>query len=352
MIIAVPADGVFHHEDLVAGTHAIFGALDVTRGDIVAFASDFDPQPMHLDEEAAKASVVGGLCASGFHTCAMMMRLLCDNFLGRSASLGSPGVDEVKWLRPVRPGDRLSLRINVLETRDLKSRANVGLSKMLFEVLDQAGTPVMSAETNQLMRRRQPGPLATAAAQRPKAKIPARATLWDEPVSATSIARGAYFEDIIIGEVCELGAHTFGRDDIIAFARQFDPQPFHLDEEAGKRSLFGGLAASGWHTAALFIRQNVRAGQSRKAAFQVGDTRPAAWGPSPGFRDMQWLRPVLAGDRIEYRCKTIEARELKSRPDRGLMISLGEGRNQHGEIVYRFTGQILIERRRGGVART
>ena len=341
-MIAVPADDVFHHEDMVVGTHLTFGALDVTRAGIIAFASAFDPQPMHLDETAAKASIVGGLCASGFHTCAMMMRLLCDHFLLRSASLGSPGVDEVKWLRPVRPGDRLSVRISVLDARDLKSRPDVGLSKMLFEVLDQTGTPVMTAKTNQLMRRRHPGP---ALERRPQPAAERQATLWDEPTSATAVARGTYFEDINVGEVRDLGAHTFGRDEIIDFARQFDPQPFHIDEDAGKRSLFGGLAASGLHTAAIFIRQNVRTGQASTPVQLAPGEKPAAWGPSPGFRDMQWPRPVLAGDRIEYRSKTVEARELKSRPERGLIISRAEGRNQRGEIVYRFTGQILVERR-------
>src|ERR1700733_6447947 len=100
----------FHWEDFTVGQTAEYGPLDVTADEIKAFAAEFDPQPMHLDEEAARASMVGGLCASGWHTCAMMMRIIADGFVLESASMGASGCDEVKWLAPVRPGDRLRVR--------------------------------------------------------------------------------------------------------------------------------------------------------------------------------------------------------------------------------------------------
>ena len=93
----------FHWEDFTVGQTAEYGPLDVTADEIKAFAAEFDPQPMHLDEEAARASMVGGLCASGWHTCAMMMRIIADGFVLESASMGASGCDEVKWLAPVRP---------------------------------------------------------------------------------------------------------------------------------------------------------------------------------------------------------------------------------------------------------
>lgn len=317
----------------------------VTREEIIAFAKSFDPQPIHLDDEAAKKSIVGGLCASGFHTCAIMMRLLCDSFLLRSTSLGSPGLDEVKWLRPVRPGDALSVRITVLEQRNLQSRPDVGISKMQFDVVDQHGDNVLEATTNQMMRRRVAGPNASPLGQRPKPPAPVEPTLWDEPVEQVISDRGNYFEDIPQGENRALGGHTFSAEEIIDFARQFDPQPFHLSEEGGRRSLFGGLAASGWHTAAIFIRQTVLARQQHEARLRASGQQLAQWGPSPGFRNLLWLKPVLAGDTIEFRSKVVEKRVLKSRPNRGLIVSRAEGRNQRGEVVYRFTGQIIVERR-------
>jgi acyl dehydratase len=340
-----PVSGLLHHEDLEIGAQQTFAPHAVTREAIIDFPRQFDPQTMHLDEEAAKKTIVGGLCASGFHTCAILMRQLCDNFLLRTASLGSPGIDEVKWLRPVRPQDQLALRIGVLEKRNLQSRPDVGLSKMLFELLDSHGNVVLSMLTNQLLRRRRPGaPLAVGERQQ-KPVANHGANLWDEASTPQMATQGNFFEDQVVGEVRDLGAHTFERDDIIAFAKQFDPQPFHIDEQAGRASLFKGLAASGWHTASIFIRQVVVARQAHEAALRASGQRLAAWGPSPGFRNLNWPRPVLAGDRIEFRQKTIEARGLKSRPRSGLLISQAEGRNQRGEIVYGFIGQVLIERR-------
>ena len=98
--------GILYHEDIEVGTPLMLGGTTVTKDAIIAFAQAYDPQPIHLDEEAAKHSLVGGLCASGYHTCALMMRMVVDGFLGRAASQGSPGVDEVRWLKPVRPGGR------------------------------------------------------------------------------------------------------------------------------------------------------------------------------------------------------------------------------------------------------
>jgi acyl dehydratase len=347
MMMAAPVDGIWHHEDFAPGQTLAYGARPVTRADIIAFATEFDPQPIHLDEEAARASIVGGLCASGFHTCSVMMRLLCDGFLLRSTSLGSPGLDEVKWLKPMRPGDALSVRIHTLETRNLQSRPDVGISKMRFDLVNQRDEVILEAMTNQLMRRRHSGPPVTPAAP-PKTEKATVATLWDEPATTDVSTLGNYFEDIRVGEVRDLGSHTFGRDEIIAFARAFDPQPFHLSEEAGQRSLFGGLAASGWHTASVFIRQVVRSRHVHEAALRDAGKPVAVWGPSPGFRNLAWVKPVLMGDRIEFRNKVVETRELKSRPERGFVITQAEGRNQNGAIVYRFTAQMFVERRTRG----
>jgi acyl dehydratase len=349
MTKAGPADGIWHHEDFAPGQVLTHGVRTVTRDDIFAFATKFDPQPIHLDEAAAKASIVGGLCASGFHTCSVMMRLLCDGFLLRSTSLGSPGLDEVKWLKPLRPDDTLSVRIHTLETRNLQSRADVGISKMRFDLVNQHGEVILEAMTNQMMRRRHPGTAATSAPKSKSVPVPV-ATLWDEAATKDVSTLGNYFEDILVGEVRDLGSHTFERDEIIAFAKEFDPQPFHLSEEAGRQSLFGGLSASGWHTASIFIRHVVRSRHVHEAALRAAGKPIAVWGPSPGFRNLAWSKPVLMGDTISFRNQVIETRELKSRPGRGFVITQGEGRNQDGAIVFRFTGQMFVDRRMRGAA--
>ncbi len=123
-----------------------FGSRTVTREEIVAVAPQFDPQPFHLDEDAARASLFGGLCASGWHTCALAMRMMCDDYLLRSASLGSPGLDAVRWTRPVFPGDTLRVRLTVLEARPMASRPGVGLVRSRWEVFNQNDDAVLTME--------------------------------------------------------------------------------------------------------------------------------------------------------------------------------------------------------------
>ena len=134
-----------HFEDFIPGTTTIYGPRMVTREEIVAFATEFDPQPMHFDEEAAKKTMLGGLSASGWHTCAIMMRLIYDGLLVDAASMGAPGVDEVKWLKPVRPGDSLSARATVLGKREPKSRPDMGFVQFRCEMLNQHGEVVLEA---------------------------------------------------------------------------------------------------------------------------------------------------------------------------------------------------------------
>src|SRR6195256_6754788 len=117
-----------HWEDFTAGQVAEYGPQTVTAEEIKAFAAEFDPQPMHLDEEAARQSLVGGLCASGWHTCAIMMRIVADGFILDSSSIGATGCEEIKWLAPVRPGDRLRVRMEVLATRASARRPDKGFA--------------------------------------------------------------------------------------------------------------------------------------------------------------------------------------------------------------------------------
>jgi len=154
-----------------------------------------------------------------------------------------------------------------------------------------------------------------------------------------------YLEDFLPGDAVELGAWTFTAEEIVAFARDFDPQPFHLDEAAGKASLFGGLAASGWHVACGWMRLWIEH-QTREIAAAVarGEEPPVA-GPSPGFDHMRWTKPVLAGQTIAYRTTVIEARASKSRPGWGIVDSLNEGFDEAGTRVFHFNGHVFMPTR-------
>jgi acyl dehydratase len=333
---------ILHHEDIEVGKPLMLGGKTVTKDEIVAFARAYDPQPIHLDEEAAKQSIVGGLCASGYHTCAIMMRMVVDGFLGHAASLGSPGVDEVRWLKPLRPGAQVRTRFTPLEARVLGSRPDVGISKVLVELIDARDEVLANWLTNQLTRLRAPVSAAVKTSAEKAARNPV-VSLWDD--TAATAYPDLYFEDRQIGQTTDVGRQTFTRNDIIGFASQFDPQPFHLDEEAAKASLFGGLCASGWQTAAFFIRGLITTRQAASEAARASGVPLATYGPSPGFRNLRWFKPVFVGDTIEYRTRVSDKVDLKSRPDRGLLVSDVQGRNQKGEIVFAITTQMLVQRR-------
>jgi acyl dehydratase len=154
----------FHWEDFPAGSVREFGAQTVTREAVLAFASQFDPQPFHLDDEAAEASLFGRLSASGWHTCAMTMRMICDDHLLEAASLGSPGIDSLRWTRPVYPGDTLRVRLEVLEARPMGSRPDVGLVRSRWQVMNQNDEVVLTMEGWGMFRRRPTGETAGEAA--------------------------------------------------------------------------------------------------------------------------------------------------------------------------------------------
>jgi len=143
-------------EDLAPGSTRDLGTVTLSAQEIKDFARQFDPQPFHLDEEAGRNSIFGGLCASGWHTCSLAMRLTVQNFLHESASLGSPGLENLKWLKPVYPGDTLRLRHLILESRPLRTRPDVGLVRSRWEMSNQDGEPVMRMEGYGMFRRRHP----------------------------------------------------------------------------------------------------------------------------------------------------------------------------------------------------
>ena len=147
----------YYWEDFKVGDRAPMGERTVDRDEVIAFATAYDPQPFHIDENAARRSMFDGLIASGWHTVAMVMRMMVDSYLNESASLGSPGVDNVRWLKPVRPGDRIRAQREVMETRASKSRPDMGLVRTRWEVFNQNDELVMTMEGLGMFTRRHPG---------------------------------------------------------------------------------------------------------------------------------------------------------------------------------------------------
>jgi acyl dehydratase len=150
----------WYWEDLEPGSVRQLGSVTPTAQEIREFAAKFDPQPFHLDEEAGRRSVFGALCASGWHTCSMAMRLTVDHFLSESSSMGSPGLENIRWMKPVYPGDTLTLTHRVTESRPLNSKPDIGLVRAIWEMHNQRGEQVLHMEGYGMFRRRTPAAAA------------------------------------------------------------------------------------------------------------------------------------------------------------------------------------------------
>jgi acyl dehydratase len=256
--------------------------------------------------------------------------------------MGSPGIEELKWLKPVRPGDTLRSRMTVVDTRPSKSKPSLGFVQFRFELLNQHDETVMTQGNSIMFARKDAVPVNNRGGSDPTA--PAMPEAEPAP-EARPTSSNTYLEDLLIGETDELGSYTFTADDIIGFAKRFDPQRFHVDPEAAKDSLFGSLCASGWHTASIWMKLMVaRREQVRAEALARGE-RPARLGSSPGFTDLKWLKPVYAGDTITYRSTLTDKRMSASRPGWGLAFHHNTGVNQHGQEVFSFNGAVFWERR-------
>jgi acyl dehydratase len=320
-----------YYEDFAPGQVLPLGEREITKDEIIAYASVYDAQPFHIDEAAAKKLMLGGLAASGWHTACVIMRMNYDSWLKDTASLGAPGIDELRWTKPVRPGDRLSGRLEITQTRTSKSRPEMGLVGMACTVENQAGEVVLTQKHTQIIRRR--GAAETNFAPPPADEAPAPSGNQAPQTPPLS----AWFEDLQVGTRTALGAETFTRESIIEFAQIYDPQPFHVDDEAARSSLFGRLAASGWHTASMWMKQFVDTRtkfENERGPSSEPAPRP---GPSPGFTKLRWHRPVYAGDTISFASELVDKR-VTSRPGWGLVFSRNIGVNQDGVPVYEFTG--------------
>jgi acyl dehydratase len=154
-----------------------------------------------------------------------------------------------------------------------------------------------------------------------------------------------FFEDIRVGDHATIGVHMFNAQDIKTFAAQFDPQAFHLDEEQATASHFGGLVASGWHTASIWMRKMVDYRKREADAMRRRGEAVPVIGPSPGFTEMRWHRPVFAGDTITFTTEAVEVRVSRSRPEWGLVRLRNSAINQDGVAIMTFVSMAFIERR-------
>ncbi len=317
-------------EDFCPGETRSYGDYPLSTPEMAAFAAHFDPQPFHLDDEAAKRTLLGGLAASGWHTCSALMRMMVDSWLTETSCLAGVGVEDNRWLAPVRSGDRLSARTQTLEKIDLRSRPDAGIIKFATSLRNRSGVEVMTQTCAMLFARANPlAPEALPPTAARRATPEPELERIDDPMGALP----DHFARARIGAYAELGQTHFTPDLIRDYAQKFDPFPFHLDEEAGRRHVLGAMSAAGWHTASCWMRHFVAF--RRKAA--NGEVPSRA---SPGFSGLVWRKPVLAGDRIGFSTQVV-AKRATSKPNLGLIRSRNLGVNQRGEIALEFYASVF-----------
>ena len=320
-------------EDFKTGDSVRFGAYPVTEAEILAFAREFDPQPFHLD-----AARPGGLIASGWHTCAMLMRMCYDGYLKDSTSAGAPGVDSTEWLKPVRPGMVLSAELLIAGKRVSRSRPELGFVPIVFHVVDQNNELLMRQKASIMFGRRDPkAPIppdeGAPAAKRDEAAEPS--VFDDEAVNRSRFA--TVYQDVTVGACVKLGSHTFARGKMLAFARKYDPQPFHVDDAAAAKSHFGKLAASGWHTAAAYMRCFIDTRERIRAEAAARGEASSTGRPSPGFTDLRWARPVFVGDVVSFETR-VTGKRPSSKPGFGKIFTRARGYQQDGKLVFEQHG--------------
>jgi acyl dehydratase len=342
------AEAVLHWEDFFPGQSFALGETRLSAEEIIGFAKAYDPQAGHVDAEAAKTTFLGGLAASGWHSCGVLMRLLHEGLLSRSAYIGTPRIDAIRWQAPLRPGQTVIARARCLARHAIADRPGWGLCEFQVEAADGAGRSVTWWRGHLLFARR----------SRPRLGDERGAGSWSAFLNAgRRTVRGRsgearmlkFLDDVQPGDAIAIGSYAFDASEIAAFAAAFDPPPRSRCARSGATTPAGPsgpVRASIWHVAAAWTR--CIADYYHSECARVGTLGQAVprLGPSPGILDARWRRPVHAGEVVTFHSWAERKLELKGRPEWGLLLAGTEGLNERGETVVSFFPQLLLERDR------
>ena len=327
-----------YFEDIDFTLPVDLGSYDFTEERVLDYARQFDPQAFHLDKAYAETTILGGLAASGWHVCAALQKQLTMRFLINVQSVGGPGVKHLYWRKPVLAGDVLhfTMTADPASARISRSRPEFGICDYSCTGINQRGEIAYQAQWSGFVATRTPPPL-------PPREAPREIVDMHHAIASVDTPGGYYYEDLALGYTVKTGEHSISAEEIICFAREYDMQPFHLDAEVGRKSHFLGLAASGWHTGALAMRAWVDSFKARLASLSDADQQRLldASGPSSGFDDLRWLRPVLAGDTLHFYSTPIKKTGLLKRGGWGVFIARNDVLNQRKELVMQYFSRVI-----------
>lgn len=317
-------------EDLEVGRTFPLQDMTLSRRETIAFATSYDPQPFHIDEEAARATLLGGLAASGWHSCAVLWRRVQHDFLVRCLHRGRPVVSDVRWLAPVRPDGKLRLRAVITDRRPCARSDRIGMTSIRYDALSDTDGLVMNLKAQHLFQRRDEGVAAHVAQTREEC---ARRSFAGMRRRVDGIR---YFEDVEPGDEIDLGVYAFTPQNIREFAI--------LTGSGAAETARHSAMVSAWHLTAAWMQRIVAYYTVQSARLKLAGNPVPLLGPASGIKHLRWHRPVRAGEVVRFLSWAERKIDLPSRMGWGLLVCGAEGFDRQGRRILSFNPQLLLER--------
>lgn len=318
------------------------GRIQLTAEAVKEFAAAYDPQPQHIDEQAAAQTLLGGLVASGWQMCAVLMRQVESQLATMFPQIGVPSIDEIRWLKPIRPGEALDARFSRRSRCSCRACGDAGGWAIVAEVVDQTGDPILRMNSNVLLPPREAAPagvwqsaIRCAEHVKRKPRVPRR--------PGGHLVR--YFEEVELGDEIELGSFDFTPSAVASYSRMIQSACGDGDPHSPSPETLRGSAVSNWHVIAAWMRKVIDYYQN-EADWLASQSRPVpVLGPAAGARSLSWCKPVRAGETIAFSSWAEHKIEIGTSSDWGLLVAGAEGVNQDGEVVVSFYPLFLLQKK-------
>lgn len=338
-IIMLAGHGRMDHP---TGEFIDLGRIQVTAEAVKEFAAAYDPQPQHIDERAAAQTLLGGLVASGWQMCAVLMRQVERQLEAMFPQIGVPSIDEIRWLKPVRPGDALDARFGWRSRCSCRACGDAGGRAIVAEVVDRTGDPILRMNGNVLLPPREASPagvwqsaIRCAEHVRRRPRVPRR--------RGGHLVR--YFEEVELGDEIELGSFDFTPTAMASYSRMIQSVCGDSNSPSPSPATLRGHVVSGWHVVSAWMRKVIDYYQA-EADWLAKHSRPVPLlGPAAGARSLSWCKPVRAGETIAFSSWAEHKIEIGTSSDWGLLVAGAEGVNQDGEIVVSFYPLFLLQKK-------
>lgn len=320
-------------EDLHVGCVIPLGDMTFSRKEIVTFAGIYDPQPAHIDDEAAKSTLLGGLAASGWHSCAALWARAQTGLLAHCRHRGRPVITDIRWLAPVRADDTLQLRAIVTHRKPCPRSARLGQTTLRYDAVNKTGSVVMNLKVNHAFERRADEPSSNIC-PRPSVDSGARNTPLRPRRRVCSVS---FFEQVETGDEIDLGTYTFTDRNIA----EFTTLTGLIDSRTGDHS----TQVNAWHLTAAWMQRIVAYYHGQTERLGRAGTSVPLLGPASGVKHLRWHRRVRSGDVIHFLSWAERKLDLPSHGSWGLLACGAEGIDASGRIVVSFNPQLLLGRR-------